>query len=91
MQGAVGEMEASRRRSSDATHASKRRFFFFCLAALWGYVLGIGVLAAALARLDVRLSLDATLGGWLAVGSAGALAGGLIVAGAYREARRRRR
>jgi hypothetical protein len=91
MHGAVGEMEGSRKRSTDSTQTSKRRFLFFGMAALWGYVLGLGVLAAALSSADVRLSTDPMLGLWLAGGSALALGGGAVVAGAYREARRRHR
>ena len=81
-----------RRRSSDSTHSTARRtrLVFFSLAALWGYVLGIAVLAAALSISGRRpLAFEASLVPWLAAGSVLGVTGGLVAAGAYREARRR--
>ena len=88
--GAMGEVEVPRRRS-DASSATRRRHLFFCLASLWGYVLGIVVLAAALSRGPADLALDRAAALWLTGGSLGVLAGGLMAAGAYRESRRRHR
>jgi hypothetical protein len=85
------EAEAPRRRVSAATAAGRRRFAFFCLASLWGYVLGIAVLAAAMASNDLRVSLDSGIAAWITIGAMVGIAGGLIVASAYREARRRHR
>ena len=70
--------------------SSRRRYLYFCLASLWGYGLGVLVLVAALSRGQVRVELNAGIAGWLAAGSLLGLAGAAIVAGAYREARRRR-
>ena len=88
--GAIGEMDGTRRRS-DASSATRRRHLFFCLASLWGYVLGIGVLAAALSRGEADVAIDRAAALWLTGGSIAVLAGGMIAAGAYRESRRRHR
>jgi len=69
--------------------ASRRRYMYFCLASLWGYGLGVLVLVAALSRGQVRVTLDGGIAAWLAGGSLLGIAGAAIVAGAYREARRR--
>jgi hypothetical protein len=91
MDGAIGEMGALRRRGGDATGSSRRRSLYFCLAALWGYVLGIAVLAAALSRGDEAVALDGGTALWLVGGTLFGLAGGWTAAGAYRESRRRHR
>jgi hypothetical protein len=91
MQHTMDEVEVPRRRAGDAISASRRRLVYFCLAALWGYLLGIGVLAAAMSRIDVRVPLEGGVLAWLLTGALLGLAGGLIVAGAYKEARRRHR
>jgi hypothetical protein len=87
--GEAREFDAPRRRAIGGSTSSRRRYLYFCLAALWGYGLGILVLVAALARTPARVELNADIGLWLALGSLLGLAGGGIVAGAYREARRR--
>jgi hypothetical protein len=84
----VRELEAPRRRAGGST-SSRRRYLYFCLAAAWGYGLGILVVVAALARGPGRVEMNGELALWLALGSLPGLAGGGIVAGAYREARRR--
>jgi hypothetical protein len=86
--GEASELDAPRRRALGST-SSRRRYLYFCLAALWGYGLGIVVVVAALTSRPVRVELDAEIGLWLALGSLLGLAGGAVVAGAYREARRR--
>jgi hypothetical protein len=87
----MGELEVPRRRSNDASSATRRRHLFFCLASLWGYLLGVGVLAAAMSRGDVHVNVDSTLALWLLCGSLAGIVGGFVAAGAYREARRRSR
>ena len=88
--GAIGEIDETRRRS-DSSSATRRRHMFFCLASLWGYVLGIGVLAAALSRGETEVAIDRAVALWLTGGSLAVMAGGWIAAGAYRESRRRHR
>ena len=85
--GEASELDVPRRRAIGST-SSRRRYLYFCLAALWGYGLGIVVVVAALTGGPVRVELD-EIGLWLALGSLLGLAGGAVVAGAYREARRR--
>ena len=87
--GEASELDAPRRRPIGGSTSSRRRYLYFGLAALWGYGLGVLVLAAALTRGPVRVEVDAEIGLWLALGSVLGLAGGAVVAGAYREARRR--
>lgn len=87
--GEAREFDAPRRRALGSSASSRRRYLFFCLAALWGYGLGILVLMAVLARTSMRVALDGEIGLWLALGSLLGLAGGAVVAGAYRESRRR--
>ena len=82
------EMDALRERPARGSHASRRRYLYFCLAALWGYGLGALVLAAAMAH-GSRVELDGEIVLWLSLGALLGLAGGGVVAGAYREARRR--
>ena len=91
MEGTLEQAEVPRRRAGDASRASRRRHLFFSLASLWGYLLGIGVLAVAQTRGGAQVRLDGTLALWLAVGSLLGMAGGIVAAGAYREARRRSR
>ncbi|HEX5042950.1 MAG TPA: hypothetical protein VFV75_08590 [Candidatus Polarisedimenticolaceae bacterium] len=86
--GEARELEAPRRRAAGSS-SSRRRYFYFGLAAVWGYGLGILVVVAALARGPNRVEMNGELALWLALGSLLGLAGGGIVAGAYREARRR--
>ena len=85
----VREMEALRERPVRGSHATRRRYLYFGLASLGGYGLGILVLAAALSRGSSRVELDGEIALWLSLGALVGLAGGAVVAGAYREARRR--
>jgi len=85
----VGEMDAPRRRAVGRSPSSRRRYLYFGLASLWGYGMGILTLVVGLSRLSAPVTLDADLAVWLAVGSLLGLAGGGIVAGAYRESQRR--
>jgi hypothetical protein len=80
-------------RSSHRPRSSTRlvRVAFFCMASAWGYLLGIGVLAAAAAGGGSRLTLWGPAAPWLAGGLLLGLAGGVVAAGAYREVRRRSR
>jgi len=83
-------MEFVRARPVRGSHATRRHYLYFGLASLGGYGLGILVLAAALSRGSSRVELDGEIALWLALGALLGLAGGAVVAGAYREARRRR-
>ena len=69
-----------RARSDVAASSRRLRVFYFGAASLWGFAVGVGGLLA---------------GGtsWLALAPAAAIAigGALIIAGAYQEAKRRRR
>ena len=64
---------------------------FFALAALWGFLLGVAALAVALIQGGASVALDAGTLLALSFGSLLALGGGVVAAGAYREARRRQR
>ena len=83
------EMDVPRERTVGGSHASRRRHLYFCLAALFGYGLGILVLAGALASRSAPVEMNGEIALWLALGALLGLAGGWIVAGAYRESRRR--
>ena len=68
-----------------------RRALFFVLASVWGYIVGVGGLLAALrsAGQTAQPSLGVLLGLIPVLGLA--LCGGLVIAWAYRESRNRSR
>jgi hypothetical protein len=66
------------------------RLFYFYLAALWGFVIGVAGLAVALALAGSPVGLHPGLILTLVPFAGFAVAGGAVAAIAYREARRRR-
>jgi hypothetical protein len=64
---------------------------YFALASVWGFVVGVGGILAAL-QADGKLSAPPGGGtlGYAALSLVVAIGGGGIVAGAYQEAKRRR-
>lgn len=83
---------ATRHRPADRPSGGKRlRKAFFAATALWGGLAGTAGVAAIMGMRGTRIrpgSVDlAAFGGAMAV----AIVGGLILAGAYEEAKRRRR
>jgi hypothetical protein len=77
----------SRRRNTAS--GSGIRSLYFSIAALWGYLLGIGLLAAVAGPSAQGFSLDGRIAMLLAAGAALSVLGGVISARAYIHARRR--
>jgi hypothetical protein len=75
-----------RHRGAGAT----RRLFFFALASIWGFIVGVGGFLAAMsaAGQPVHPGVSAIPG--LIPGLVIAVAGGFVIAAAYRESKRRR-
>ena len=77
----------SRHRSAGAT----RRLFFFALASIWGFIVGVvGFLAAMSATGQPVHPRTVAIPG-LIPGLIVAVAGGFVIAAAYRESKRRAR
>ena len=91
---AAGEYTARRsKKHSTTSHKAKSisglRRFYFGLASLWGFLSGAVTLSVAFAVSGRSVpGLPLTLAA-LSVGAVLAVVGGVIAAGAYREARRR--
>jgi hypothetical protein len=66
------------------------RLFYFYLAALWGFVIGVAGLVVGLALAGSPVGLHPMLILTLVPFAGFALAGGAVASIAYREARRRR-
>jgi hypothetical protein len=87
--------EAGRRRrespaSSVAAQRHRRlRYVFFGLASVWGFAAGSVAVLAELDALGHPVTAMSGLGARLVIAAAVALAGGLVVALAYREVLRR--
>lgn len=83
---------AGSRRARTTVRSSYRslRLFYFYLAALWGFVIGVAGLAVGLALAGSPIGLQPALILTLVPFAGFALAGGAIASIAYREARRRR-
>jgi hypothetical protein len=83
---------AGSRRTQRSYRSSYRslRLFYFYLAALWGFVIGVAGLAVALALVGSPVGLQPMLVAVLVPFAGFALAGGAVASVAYREARRRR-
>ena len=93
----LGESEysghgAGSRRSDTKIRSSYRslRLFYFYLAALWGFVVGVAGLTMALALAGSPVEFAPTVVFALVPSAGFALAGGAVASIAYREARRRR-
>lgn len=83
---------ATPRQARSTGHSTTRlRAIFFALAALWGFVAGAGALAAGLHLAGAPVRIEGAVLGVALPGAAFAALGGLVAAGAYREARERRR
>jgi Na+/proline symporter len=78
---------AAQHRSTSST----RRFLFFGLASIWGFIVGIAGLLAAMDAAGQHLESDARVAPSLILALLLAAAGGLVVAAAYRESKRRSR
>ncbi len=78
---------AGNHRSSSST----RRLLFFCLASTWGFIVGVVGLLAAMSVTGQHLEPDALVIPSLIPGLIVAAGGGLVVAAAYRESKRRSR
>lgn len=81
------------RQHGRAAHVSSRglRVAYFSVAAVWGFIIGVAGLLVTLQVEGqvVRPGLDAVL--YLVLALAIAVGGGFVIAGAYQEAKRRRR
>lgn len=98
-EGNAGRTRSSRRRRSTRTGTSRKRpsasgagirALYFSIAALWGYLLGIGLLAAAAGQpVQQGFTLSGRVAGFLLAGAALAVLGGMVSARAYLSARRR--
>lgn len=78
---------AMRHRSSSTT----RRLFFFCLASIWGFMIGIVGVLAATGIEGQHLAFDVRAIPSLISALLIAAAGSLVVAAAYKESKRRSR
>jgi hypothetical protein len=84
-----GDVPRQVRSSSSST--SRLRTFYFALAALWGFIAGAGALTAGFHAAGHPVRLSGVVIGIAIPGAAFAALGGIVAAGAYREARDRRR
>ena len=80
-----------RARSDAATSSRRLRVLYFGAASLWGFAVGIGGLFAGLGVEGTALRPGWTSLLALAPAAGIAMAGAGIIAGAYQEAKRRRR
>ena len=78
---------APRHRSASST----RRLLFFGLASIWGFIAGIVGLLAAMSAAGQNLESDARVVPGLIPALLLAVGGGLVVAAAYKESKRRSR
>ena len=85
------------RRTSEYTVASNsrhwsargiRRFLFFALASVWGFIVGVGGFLAAMSAAGQPVHPSPGAIGGLIPGFVIAAAGGFIIAAAYRESKR---
>lgn len=83
--------DSRRHIASPRVAASRLRVTFFVLAALWGFILGVGAFAAALAISGRRADVNASVLGYVVPGALVAMAGGIVASKAYREVRERMR
>jgi hypothetical protein len=83
---------AGSRRGRTTVRSSYRtlRLFYFYLAAVWGFVIGVAGLVVALSLAGSPVELHPMLILTLVPFAGFALAGGAVASIAYREARRRR-
>jgi hypothetical protein len=78
---------ATRHRTASAT----RRLFFFGVASIWGFIIGVAGLLAVLSATGQRVEAVAGVVPGLLPALVVATAGGLVIAAAYRESKRRAR
>lgn len=82
---------APRQGNPSSSSTGRLRATFFALAALWGFIAGAGALAAGFHFAGHPVPIEGTVIGIAIPGAIFAALGGLVAAGAYREARERRR
>jgi hypothetical protein len=90
------ERRRSRRRSSshgDSTRPARSRLraLYFSLAALWGFLAGTGAVLVGLSSMGRPVDLGGPGLAFVSVAAVASLAGGVVVAAAYRAASRRYR
>ena len=78
---------AARHRSAGTT----RRNLYFCLASIWGFIAGVGGLLVATSAADRPMRPSPGAIPLLIPALIIAAAGGLVIAAAYRESKRRAR
>jgi hypothetical protein len=81
----------SRARSAGKEGARTLRFAFFGASAIWGMIIGAGGLVAGIGFSGVEVQPGWREMLWLLPAAAVAVAGAGVIAGAYQEAKRRRR
>ena len=82
------------RRTRSRSHSSASRVarsMFFAGSGVWGFVIGVATIAWSMQQSGTPLDLDLSSSTYLVPGAAIAGAGGILVAAAYREMRRRLR
>ncbi|HEX6850970.1 MAG TPA: hypothetical protein VF139_06150 [Candidatus Polarisedimenticolaceae bacterium] len=82
---------SSRQAGGGSSSTGRLRAAYFAFAALWGFVAGVGALAAGFHFAGHPVKLGGAVVGAAIPGAVFAALGGLVAAGAYREARNRRR
>ena len=80
--------ESSRNRSASG---KRTRLVFFCLTALWGYIVGAGVIAATAALAGRPVPLEGAGTPMIVAGLVVGVGGAVVAATAYRETRQRHR
>jgi membrane associated rhomboid family serine protease len=83
--------DRSPRQARPGGSTTRLRALFFALAALWGFVAGIGALVAGFQLNGQPVRVGPWLIGTAIPGALFAIVGGIVAANAYREARDRRR
>lgn len=78
---------AARHRSRSST----RRAFFFVVSSLWGFIAGVAGLLVAMSASGQSVAPGAGVSLGLIPAATLAMAGGLVIAAAYKEAKRRSR
>ena len=88
----MGPIEAqytARSAARGRTTSSSRRLVFFGIASIWGFIVGMAGVLAAMSLAGQHLQPDVRVGLSLVPAFLLAAAGGLVVAAAYKESKRR--
>lgn len=83
--------DRSPRQNGGETPRRRLRSLYFTLASLWGFVVGVAALGAGSHLAGRGVVLEPWVIGATIPGAAFAGLGGIVAAGAYREAKERRR